>query len=58
MKGKFRPLTGHVGPERKYSYSSTLSLPFTLDGDGRLTQRHGRLSPAKETRYPLNRTRL
>jgi hypothetical protein len=29
---KFLPRTGHEGPDRKYRYSSTLSLTSALDG--------------------------
>ena len=31
---KIRPRTGHEGPERDYSFSSTLSLTSALDGVG------------------------
>jgi len=31
-KGKVHPRTGHEGPDREKTYSSTLSLPSALDG--------------------------
>jgi hypothetical protein len=49
-KGKVSPRTGHEATGEKYTYSSTLSLPSTLDGvDG---QRHTPISlPAGNTQY-------
>ena len=44
VKLKFRPKTGHEGPEVEYWYTSTLSLTSALDG---------RFTPGKGTRYPL-----
>jgi hypothetical protein len=32
LKGKFRPRTGHEGPEGEWRYSSTLSLTSALGG--------------------------
>jgi len=58
MKGKFLPITGHIGPDRNYRYTSTLSLILTLDRGGWLTPRPGRLSPGKETKCPFYRTRV
>ena len=42
------PTTGHEGPKGKQSYSSTLSLTSTLDGDGWSTPRPGRFTPRKD----------
>jgi hypothetical protein len=43
----------HGGPQDEYSYSSTLCLTSTLDGDRWSTSRHGRFTPGKETQYPF-----
>jgi hypothetical protein len=50
------PKTAHESPEREKRYSSTtLSLTLALDEGGWSTQRPGRFTPGKETRYPLYR---
>jgi hypothetical protein len=54
-EGKFRPRTGHEGPEREYRYSSTLSLTSALDEGAWLTSRPVRFTARKETRYSLYR---
>ena len=48
-KGKVRPNTGHEGTERKYRYSSTLSLTSALGWGGWLTPRPGRFTPGKDS---------
>jgi hypothetical protein len=47
--------TDHKGPEGEQRYSYTLSLTSALDVGGRSTPFSGRLTPGKETRYPLYR---
>ena len=42
-------------PRGAYSDSSTISLISALVARGWLTQRAGRFTPGKETRYPLYR---
>jgi hypothetical protein len=54
-KGTTHLKTGHERSEGEKRYSSTLSLTLALDGGGRSTPRPGRLTPGKETRYPLYR---
>jgi hypothetical protein len=54
-KGKFRPRTGHEGPEMEYKCSSTLSLISEQDGGGWSAPSPGHTTPGKETRYPLYR---
>ena len=49
-KDEIRPRTD---PQGEYMYRSTLSLTAALDGSGWLTPPPGRLTPGKETRYPL-----
>jgi hypothetical protein len=41
--------------DRKYSYSSTLSLTSALTGGGWSTSRPDRFTPRNETLYPLYR---
>ena len=53
--GKFHPRTGHEGPERKQTYSCTLSLTSALDWDEWTTPRPVRFPLGKQTRYPLYR---
>ena len=48
-KGKFRPITGHEGPDAEYRYSSTTSLTLELDGGGWSTPRPDRFNPEKDT---------
>jgi len=55
VKGKVQPRTGHGDPQEEQSYSSTLCLTSTLDGDGWSTPRPGRFTPGKETQYPFYR---
>ena len=52
---KVHPITCHKGSEKEERYISTLSLTSTLDGGGWSTQRPDRLTPKKETWYPLYR---
>jgi hypothetical protein len=52
---RVRQRTGHDGPKRKQTYSSTLSLTSALDRSGWLTPRPGCFTPGKETRYPFYR---
>jgi hypothetical protein len=54
-KGKVLLRTGHEGPQREYSYSSTLSLTSALDGVEWLTPRPGSFTAWKKTRYPFYR---
>jgi hypothetical protein len=54
-KGKVHLTTGHECPERKYRYSSTLSLISALGVDGWSPPRPDRFTAGKETRYPLCR---
>jgi len=54
-QGKFHPITGHEGPDRKYKYSFTLSLTSAQDRGGWTKPRPGRFAPGKETRCPLYR---
>jgi hypothetical protein len=54
MNGKFRPRTGHEGPEVEWRYSSILSLTSALDGVGWLSL-PDRFTPGNEDRYPLYR---
>jgi hypothetical protein len=44
IKGKFRPKTGHWGPEAEYRYSCTLPLTSAVDGDGSIASRPGRFT--------------
>jgi hypothetical protein len=53
-ESKFRPRTGHEGPEGEQRYCSTLSLTSALDGVGGQRHAPGALPPGK-TRYPLHR---
>jgi hypothetical protein len=53
-KGKVLPRTGHEATEGEYIYSSTLSLPSTLDGVGDQSHTPAAL-PAGNTRYHLYR---
>jgi hypothetical protein len=53
-KGKVHPTTGHEGPERKYRYSSILSLTSALDGVGGQRNAPAALPPRK-TLYHLYR---
>ena len=48
VKGKGRPKTGHIGPERELSNSSTLSLTCALDGGAWSTPRPGRSTAGKD----------
>jgi hypothetical protein len=50
---KVHPLTGHEGPDREQTYSSTLSLTLALDGDGLLMPCSHHLTPGNEAQYPL-----
>ena len=52
-KDEVHPITDHEGPERKYIYSSTLSLTL-VDRGGWSTPHSGRFTPGK-TRYPFCR---
>jgi hypothetical protein len=52
-KVKFHTRTGREGPEKKETYSSTLSLTFTLDGGGWSTPRPRGFIPRNESRYGL-----
>jgi hypothetical protein len=52
-KPKVHPITCHEGSENGERYVSTLPLTSTLDGDGWSTQGPGRLTPKKETWYPI-----
>ena len=54
-KSNVRPGRGHEGPDKKWRYSSTLSLTSALNGGGCLRPHPGRFTPEKETRYPLHR---
>jgi len=47
-KGKVHTRTGHVGPEGKQMYSSTLPSTSTLDVSGWSTPRPGRFTPRKD----------
>jgi hypothetical protein len=49
VKGKVYPKTGHEDPERKYMYSSTLSLTSALDVGGWSTPRPGYFTAGKDT---------
>jgi hypothetical protein len=51
LKGKFRPITCHEGPEGEQRYICTLSLTSALDKGGWITPRPGRFTTWKETRY-------
>ena len=55
VKGKVHPKTGHEDPERKYKYSSTLSLTSAPDGGGWSKPRFGRFTPGKQNQYPFYR---
>ena len=55
VKSKFRPRTGHEGPEGEYRYSSTLSLTSALDGVGGQRHAPAALPPGKRPRYRLYR---
>ena len=46
-KGKHHPRTDHENPEGRYSYSSTLSLSSTLDGEGSQRHTQAALPPSK-----------
>ena len=50
---KVHPRKSHETPEAEKMYSSTLSLTSALECGGWLTQRPGRFTPGKQTRYPL-----
>jgi hypothetical protein len=50
---KVRHITDHGGQEGEQRYISTLSSTSDLDKDGWLTPRSSRITPGKETRYPL-----
>jgi len=54
VKVKFRPQTGHKGPEGEKRYSSNLSLSSVLDAGGRSTTRPAALTPGKN-QNPLYR---
>ena len=53
---KVNPRTGHVRPEGKQRYRSTLSLTSAPDLGGCSTPRPGRFMPGEKTRYQLYRT--
>ena len=54
-KGEIHPRTGHEDPVGEKMYSSTLSLTSGIDRGGWTTPHPGRVTPGKETRYPLYR---
>ena len=53
QKIKFHPKAVPDGPERKYRYSSIISLTSALNGSGWSTPRPGRFIPWKENRNPF-----
>jgi hypothetical protein len=55
QKCEVHPTTDHECPEKKYRYSSIVSLTSALDGCDWLTPRPSRFTPWKETRYQLFR---
>ena len=54
-KDKVHPTTDHEGPVGEQMYSSTPLSTSALDWGGWSTPRPGRLTPRKDTRFPLYR---
>ena len=54
-KGKVLPRIDHEDPEGQLRYSSHISLTLALDSGRQSMPRSGRLTPGKETQYPLYR---
>jgi hypothetical protein len=55
MKSKFHSVAGHVGLHWEYRYNSTHPLKSGARWDGWSKPLPGRLTPMKETGYPLYR---